>query len=244
MSLPDMTSFGAQQDEEKRQKRLARNRASAKLRRLRKKNLVDAYETEVGILEKTLKQLQAHEWGNSNSAQRVMEALSMDRGQQVLTKEERKQAATDILHQQVEYLEMLEEMMQEQYVLLELKDNAEFSDLRDVLQLSDEQLDGLAQDKETWEEEWEALQTIKASLEAMRDNTWLWNQGCTAIADEFLSILHKNQISKFLLWCDHNMEAIDELDGVNAPCNVPQGPVFHFGVNQNPDGFLEEEQRI
>jgi len=40
MSLPDMASYGAQQEEEKRQKRLARNRASARLRRLRKKNLV------------------------------------------------------------------------------------------------------------------------------------------------------------------------------------------------------------
>jgi hypothetical protein len=40
MSLPDMTSYGAKQEEEKRQKRLARNRASARLRRLRKKNLV------------------------------------------------------------------------------------------------------------------------------------------------------------------------------------------------------------
>jgi len=40
MSLPDMTSYAAQQEEEKRQKRLARNRASARLRRLRKKNLV------------------------------------------------------------------------------------------------------------------------------------------------------------------------------------------------------------
>ena len=43
MSLPDMTSYGAKQEEEKRQKRLARNRASARLRRLRKKNLVSVY---------------------------------------------------------------------------------------------------------------------------------------------------------------------------------------------------------
>lgn len=39
MSMPDMNSYGAA-EEEKRQKRLARNRASARLRRLRKKNLV------------------------------------------------------------------------------------------------------------------------------------------------------------------------------------------------------------
>jgi hypothetical protein len=40
LSLPDMSAYAAQAEEEKRQKRLARNRASARLRRLRKKNLV------------------------------------------------------------------------------------------------------------------------------------------------------------------------------------------------------------
>ena len=35
-----MSAYAAQAEEEKRQKRLARNRASARLRRLRKKNLV------------------------------------------------------------------------------------------------------------------------------------------------------------------------------------------------------------
>lgn len=42
VSLPDMQSYAAraQAEEEKRKKRLARNRASARLRRLRKKNLV------------------------------------------------------------------------------------------------------------------------------------------------------------------------------------------------------------
>jgi hypothetical protein len=38
--MPDMSTYAAQAEEEKRQKRLARNRASARLRRLRKKNLV------------------------------------------------------------------------------------------------------------------------------------------------------------------------------------------------------------
>lgn len=42
MSMPDMSAYAAKAEEEKRQKRLARNRASARLRRLRKKNLVSA----------------------------------------------------------------------------------------------------------------------------------------------------------------------------------------------------------
>jgi len=55
-SLNDLTSKKSI-DEEKRRKRLARNRASARLRRLRKKNLVESYESEVGVLEGSLKKL-------------------------------------------------------------------------------------------------------------------------------------------------------------------------------------------
>jgi hypothetical protein len=40
ISMPDMSAYAAKAEQEKRQKRLARNRASARLRRLRKKNLV------------------------------------------------------------------------------------------------------------------------------------------------------------------------------------------------------------
>ena len=45
MSMPDISSYAAQQDAEeaKRRKRLARNRASARLRRLKKKNLVSRH---------------------------------------------------------------------------------------------------------------------------------------------------------------------------------------------------------
>ena len=45
VSMPDISSYAAQQDAEeaKRRKRLARNRASARLRRLKKKNLVSKH---------------------------------------------------------------------------------------------------------------------------------------------------------------------------------------------------------
>jgi hypothetical protein len=167
----------------------------------------------------------------------------MDRGQQVLSTEERLQTATDILQQQLDYVGMLEEMMQEQFVLYQLQQDPVLNkELKDVVGLSDEQIQQLAQASTGWHEEWDALQTVKTSLQAMKDNNWLWNEGCTAVAEEFTSILHKNQISKLLLWADHNVEAIDELDIVNAPSQIAQGPVFHFGVNSNPEGLLDEER--
>lgn len=204
---------------------------------------VDAYETEVGILEKTLAALKAHEWGAQDDSRALTEALSMDRGQQQLSAEERKQAATDILSQQLEYIGMLEEIMQEQFVLHSLASSNELDDVKELLQLTPDQLQQLSDQAAGWESEWKALQTVKASLQAMKDNNWLWNEGCTAVAEEFMSILHKNQVSKFLLWADHNVDAIDELDIVNAPSGVPQGPIFHFGVNSNPDSLLEEESK-
>lgn len=255
MSLPDMASYAAKQEEDKRQKRLARNRASARLRRLRKKNLVgfkskrgrcrwllskislticgpqvDAYETEVGILEKTLSALNAHEWGAQDNASALTDALSMDRGQQVLDAAQRKQSARDILQQQLQVVDMLQDLLSEQYVLFSLQDSNEFDDLKETLQLTESQLQQLASSKAGWREEWDALQTIKASLTAMRDNDWLWNEGVTQVAEDFMNILHANQISKFLLWTDHNAEAIDELDMVNA--GSVNGPVFAFGTEQ------------
>lgn len=202
-------------------------------------------------MEKTLEQLKAHEWGQQDHPKALAEALSMDRGQQVLSAEQRKQAAKDILQQQLQYLDMLQDVMQEQYVLYQVvkagregsaEQKQELDDLRQSLQLTHEQENQLLETAAGWDDEWEALQLVKASMLAMKDNEWLWNEGCTKVADEFMGLLHKNQISKFLLWADHNVEAIDQLDGVNAPESVPEGPVFHFGVNSNPEGILEEER--
>lgn len=183
-----------------------------------------------------------HEWGTQDNPRALVEALSMDRGQQVLTTEERKQTATDILDQQLSYVNMLEEMMQEQYVLQQLQNDPTLEGLKDALGLSEEQIQQLANSSAGWQDEWDALQTVKSSLQAMKENNWLWNEGCTAVAEEFIGILHKNQVSKFLLWADHNVEAIDELDVVNAPTQIAQGPIFHFGVNTSTEGLLDEER--
>jgi hypothetical protein len=253
VSMPDMASYAAQQEDEKRQKRLARNRASARLRRLRKKNLVDAYETEVVALEKTVKQLQNHQWGSSAGADpaALLEALSMDRGQQQLTAIERTETANGILHQQLAFLQQLEDVMQEHHILFEVAratangtlDQSEWADVGNSLQLSMEQCQSLLQQSAGWDEEWHALQTIKTSLLALKENKWLWNEGCAAITDQFLAILHKNQISKFLFWADHNAEAIEELDAVHAVDQVTDSPIFQFGIDNNPNELLDDEKQ-
>lgn len=219
---------------------------------------MDAYETEVGILEKTLKQLKAHEWGASDNASALAEALSMDRGQQIMSDADRKQAAKDILEQQLSFLGQLEQVMEEQFFLCQYAtgffkqndtgdgnvDNEDnFSDLKEILHLTPEQQQQLAGQASGWEEEYKALQTVKVALTEMKENDWLWNEDCNAVSSEFLNILHKNQVNKFLLWCDHNQDAIDELDCISAPEGIPQGPVFSFGVESNPEGLLEEDNK-
>jgi hypothetical protein len=108
LSMPNMNSLDKSNDEEaKRLKRLARNRASARLRRLRKKNLVESYEAEVGVLESSLAKLQAHKWGLGNNTDALLEALSMDRGQQKIDSEKRKELITSTLAQQREQVRNL-----------------------------------------------------------------------------------------------------------------------------------------
>lgn len=232
----------------------------------------------MGILEKTLQALKHHEWGatlleppgasasasvassstyGAGAMGALTEALSMDRGQQALTKQERHDAALDILRQQLEFVSLLEQIMHEQHALhqvgnllregdaattMDESSRQVLQELAQELQLTPEQMQQLGAAQSGWDEEYSALQTVKQSLEAMITSSWLWNEGSTAIAEEFTSILHKNQVSKFLLWADTNAESIDELDGVNAPSSVPHGPVFAFGINNNPDSLLDEEK--
>ncbi|CAJ1953258.1 unnamed protein product [Cylindrotheca closterium] len=232
VSLPDMTGYAAQAEEEKRQKRLARNRASARLRRLRKKNLVDAYETEVGTLEKTLKQLGAHQWGETDDHKALLDALGMERGQQAIRPEQRSEIIQDILTQQLQQVELLRQAQMEQQCLIMLAEGEQdelSQELEGILQLSDDQKEQLRLSAKGLENEIEALETVISSLQTMLENKWLLNEGVQSIVDQFTSILHKNQVSKFLLWTDTNMEAIDQLDHVNVQ-PLQDAPVFTFGV--------------
>mmetsp|Transcript_34544 Transcript_34544/g.83389 ORF Transcript_34544/g.83389 Transcript_34544/m.83389 type:complete len:547 (+) Transcript_34544:158-1798(+) len=245
VSMPDMSSYAAKSEEEKRRKRLARNRASARLRRLRKKNLVDAYETEVGILEKTLKQLQSHEWGKEDDPKALLESLGMERGQQAIAPEQRTEIIQDILQQQMQQVQLLRQAQMEQQCLALLAnqdgqdqgmgdlDDDLARELQDVLQLTDNQKSQLRESSKGLDQEVEALETVAASLQAMHDNEWLVSEGVQKMTDQFMSILHKNQQSKFLLWSDANAEAIDQLDYVQVQ-PLQNAPIFTFGVETNP----------
>mmetsp|Transcript_2408 Transcript_2408/g.4469 ORF Transcript_2408/g.4469 Transcript_2408/m.4469 type:complete len:541 (+) Transcript_2408:463-2085(+) len=265
MSMPDMSSLEnkVEDEEAKRLKRLARNRASARLRRLRKKTLVESYETEVGVLESSLAKLKAHKWGVGGDATAVLEALSMDRGQQKIDSEKRKELITSILGQQREQIRSLMDCQLETMILgriahyneqggesngddstdLKLMDLLHDNDdldslsaeLNEILNLTTEQKEKLRNSTSGIEEERKAIAVIDESLLALMSNSWLLNNGIEQCTDQFIEILNPTQVSKFLLWADHNSEAIDQLDYVNAPPanSAPNAsPMFIFGVDE------------
>jgi len=260
-SMPDMSSYqntlaNANDEEEKRKKRLARNRASARLRRLKKKNLVDSYEGEVGVLEASLTKLRAHQWGaaDSNNHEALIEALSMERGQQPLTAEKRRELISSIVSQQREQVANLMDCQLESWILSELA-SAQSSDpntmqqndpdldeltseLQSVLSLSPEQLSRIQKSSKGSSCEIKDLYAIDDCLKSIEDNNWLLDEGVDEISSQFTSIMNPAQLSKFLLWSDHNADAIEKLDYVNVGATGENGPVFEFGIDE---GYADGE---
>lgn len=65
------------------------------------------------------------------------------------------------------------------------------------------------------------------------------NNGIEECMNQFTSIMNPTQLSKFMLWADHNAEAIDQLDYVNAPpanAQPSNSPIFMFGIDDAPPG--------
>ena len=206
---------------------------------------MDAYETEVGILEKTLGELQAHEWGRDTDDHKpLLDALGMERGQQPISPEERTEIIRDILEQQMQQVALLREAQREQEILALLavgkggdgtEEDEMVRELREILQLSDDQEKRLEESTKGLDKEAEALETVAASLRVIQKNDWLLNEGVQKITDQFTSILHKNQQSKLLLWTDANAEAVDQLDHVEVQ-PLQSAPVFSFGVESTAPG--------
>jgi hypothetical protein len=185
-----------------------------------------------------LKKLQAHEWGKDDDHKALLDALGMERGQQAISPEQRTEIIRDILKQQMQQVELLRQAQVEQECLAMVANDENCDDemtreLQELLQLSDSQKAELRESSKGLDKEVQALETVAASLQAMRENDWLLNEGVQKITDQFTSILHKNQQSKFLLWTDANAEAIDQLDHVQVQ-PLQSAPIFSFGVDTAP----------
>ena len=184
-----------------------------------------------------MEKLRAHKWGTSHEA--LLEALSMERGQQELSNEERIELIQDIVQQQRKQVQFLRETQREQEVLLAVVEHPEdelSKELQALLNLTDAQKEDIRNACQGLEEEVQAMETFIQCLDAMQDKSWLWNEGVAQIANQFTSILHANQLSKFLLWADSNAEALDSLEYCHAPpSSAPpaNAPIFVFGMDDH-----------
>lgn len=211
---------------------------------------MESYESEVGVLESSLAKLKAHKWGIGADPDALLEALSMDRGQQQINSEKRKEIITSILSQQKEQVENLMDCHLENMILgwIAQRDDTntntgendeEFeslaTELETVLQLTPEQKDQLKLASEGADKEFKSLQSVHENLDALISNSWLMNSGIEEYTDKFLSNLNPTQISKFMLWADYNSESIEQLGYVNAPPSGSQpsaNPIFTFGIDE------------
>ncbi|RLN57044.1 hypothetical protein BBJ29_001348 [Phytophthora kernoviae] len=82
MRTPDLLSIyqKLQEEDDRRQRRLERNRASARVRREKKKGMVETYEGEVSKLESSLNLLKSHTFG-AGQAQELASALEYSSGE-------------------------------------------------------------------------------------------------------------------------------------------------------------------
>jgi len=184
----------------------------------------------------------------------------MDRGQQVLDTEKRKEILASLIKQQQDQVKTLMDCQEESMILgLVSRNNPQklsfddtdtdltslVSELDDLLHLSDEQKKSLELATSGCEDEYRATQTIDTCLSTLLGTNWLMNNGIEECTKPFTSILNPGQMSKFLLWADHNSEAIDQLDFVNAPpSNAPpsKGPIFVFGIDDVGQGDEGDEK--
>merc|ERR1740139_1181786 len=168
----------------------------------------------------------------------------MERGQQSLP-----HLLREILAQQREQVANLREAQAQMNTLAwlarrgggdaapEQKDEEEqiAKELAEVLRPTPAQQAQLQQATEGADDEYRALATIDTCLETLQDHAWLMNTGVEECTDIFSSILNPQQFNKFLIWTDHNSEAIEQLDYINAPpTDSPpsNSPIFQFGIDE------------
>ena len=186
----------------------------------------------------------------------------MERGQQPLTPESRKELIQSIVTQQKEQVTNLLDCQMENWMLSCLADtilsssdggdqnsasganntaqdeemNELTNELQSILQLTPDQLTRIQQSSHGITREIQDLNTVDQCLDSILSNQWLLDEGVDEVASQFTSILNPSQMSKFLLWTDHNADAIDKLDYVNVGVGLENALVFEFGVDEGMDG--------
>ncbi|KAJ0410603.1 hypothetical protein ATCC90586_007436 [Pythium insidiosum] len=223
MRCPDLLSIyqKLQEEDDRRQRRLERNRASARVRREKKKNMVETYEGEVSKLENSLNLLRSHSFG-AGQAQDLLSALDYTGGEHLRHALMSKEAKTDlmgrILGQHSRNTQAIRRANMENQVLLAAAcENSElFSSLRTQLRLSDEQVRQLQSLAPRARDEARKLDAIAKCFSALRVHDWLYFPGIESLLHHTRNTMTHQQFQKFLTWTNDNRDVIESLQVIAA----------------------------
>ncbi|OWZ11235.1 hypothetical protein PHMEG_00015777 [Phytophthora megakarya] len=224
MRTPDLLSIyqKLQEEDDRRQRRLERNRASARVRREKKKGMVETYEAEVSKLESSLNMLKNHEFGTGN-AQDLATSLEYSSGEHLrqaqMSKDVKMELMSRILGQHSRNTDAIRRANSENQALVAVAvDNSEFSQsLRAQLGLTREQCQQLATLAVPASEESRKLDAIRKCFSALRAHDWLYVPGIETILQQSRNTMTPHQFQKFLSWSMENRPSIGQLQTPSAP---------------------------
>ncbi|KAK1936616.1 hypothetical protein P3T76_010051 [Phytophthora citrophthora] len=232
MRTPDLLSIyqKLQEEDDRRQRRLERNRASARVRREKKKGMVETYEGEVSKLESSLNMLKNHEFGTGN-AEELATALEYSSGEHLrhalMSKEAKMELMARILGQHSRNTDAFRAQIrranaENQALIAVATDNSElFRSLRAQLGLTPEQCQHLARLAIPASDEARKLDAIRKCFSALRAHDWLYVPGIETILHQSRNTMTPHQFQKFLSWSVENRPSIDRLQFVPTP-SAPQ----------------------
>ncbi|KAG7400516.1 hypothetical protein PHYBOEH_005316 [Phytophthora boehmeriae] len=223
MRTPDLLSIyqKLQEEDDRRQRRLERNRASARVRREKKKGMVETYEGEVSKLESSLNLLKSHTFG-TGQAQELASALEYSSGEHLrhalMSKEAKMELMARILGQHSRNTDAIRRANAENQMLIALaSDNSEMSrTLRTQLGLTENQCQQMQRLALHASDESRKLDAIRKCFSALRAHDWLYVPGIETILHQSRNTMTPHQFQKFLSWSVENRPSIDRLQFVSS----------------------------
>ncbi|CEG36923.1 hypothetical protein, variant 1 [Plasmopara halstedii] len=221
---PDLLSIyqKLQEEDDRRQRRLERNRASARVRREKKKGMVETYEAEVSKLESSLSMLRNHKFGTGNGKDLTI-ALENSSGEHFrhaqMSKDAKMELMARILGHHSRNTDAIRRSNAENQALIAVAiDDSEFSrSLRSQLGLTPEQCQELASLAIPTSKESRKLDAIRKCFSALRAHDWLYVPGIESIIHQSRNTMTPYQFQKFLSWSVENCSTIERLQFVPTP---------------------------
>nr|CCA22125.1 conserved hypothetical protein [Albugo laibachii Nc14]CCA23384.1 conserved hypothetical protein [Albugo laibachii Nc14] len=215
MRCPDLLSIyqKLQEEDDRRQRRLERNRASAKMRREKKRTMVEVYEAKVNKLEHSLNLIRGHSFGVGKEND-LVNALDYCGGEHLrhvmMSKEAKQERLTRMLSQHCRFSDSIRKASWEIQVLTDHKSKL-FESLKTEVGLSEEQIGFLRSMSTNIADEGFHLEIINKCFSALRAHEWLFFSGMETLFSNTKTALTVQQLQKLLRFTTENQKTISDL---------------------------------